>query len=155
MNIHRFMMFVGLFSFLLVGQAQAGKPEVPSQLDGVQVVGSDAVMGAMESGSATLVDARKPADFENGTIPGSISCQVSSGKADVGAGEVSNTVNKFNGCGDLQGADKGSAIVIYCNGDHCWRSAKGALALKNMGFSKVQWYRMGMNDWKAKGLPME
>nr|CRH05781.1 Conserved protein of unknown function. putative Rhodanese domain protein [Candidatus Magnetococcus massalia] len=144
-------------SMFFSGAALAGKkPEVPASLDGVTIVGSDEVMAAFESESAFLLDCRKTADFGAGSIPGSVNCQVSSGKADLAADQVSATADRLKvECGDLMGLDKSKPVITFCNGLTCWRSPKAALAVKALGFTNVQWYRNGMNDWKKQDLPME
>ena len=133
----------------------AGQPEVPSDLSGVQVVDDVFMLAAMESGDQILLDARKPSDYNAGSIPGSINCPVSKGEADLGAAVVTATVVDMENCKDLDKGNTGMKIAAFCNGDHCWRSPKAALALKQMGYSAVFWYRLGLNDWKAKGLPVE
>lgn len=141
---------------LYVLSVQAGEhPTVPDTVANVAVVGSDAVMKSMESGSATFLDARKSSDFEGGTIPGSFNCQVSSGDPKLDDAEVEATVAKLKECEGLKGADQAKPIVTFCNGLTCWRSPKAALALHKMGFKHVEWYREGMNDWNAKGLPKQ
>ncbi|MEO5368131.1 MAG: rhodanese-like domain-containing protein [Magnetococcus sp. WYHC-3] len=131
-------------------------PPVPEEAPaGIKLVASDDVLKAMEGGAATLLDSRKQTDFEGGTIPGSLSCQVSSGDPSVADPEVMATMEKLAGCEALKAADKGKPIISFCNGVTCWRSLKAALALVKMGFTQVEWYRLGMNDWKEKGLPTE
>ncbi|OSM04212.1 rhodanese-like domain-containing protein [Magnetofaba australis] len=142
----------------MAATAQAGsKPPVPESLAGVEIVGSDFVLDAMESGSANILDCRKAnAVSSDGAVPTSFNCQVSSGKADVGDAEVAATADKLKAeCADLGGLDKAKPIVTFCNGLNCWRSPKAALALVKLGFTNVKWYRLGMNDWKAQSLPLE
>ena len=155
MKNRRLAVIFGILALLLATPALAGKPEVPKTLEGVMVVDSDKVMASMESGSSLLLDSRKQSDFEAGTVPGSISCQVSSGKPNLDDANVAATAEKFSACDGLKGVEHSKSVITFCNGDHCWRSPKAALALVKMGFSNVQWYRLGMNDWKAKGLPLE
>ena len=52
-------------------------------------------------------------------------------------------------------ADKGAAVVLYCNGPECWKSFKSSSAAIKGGYTNVLWYRLGFPDWKAKGLPVE
>jgi rhodanese-related sulfurtransferase len=52
-------------------------------------------------------------------------------------------------------ADKGKAMVFYCNGSPCWRGYKGALAAIKAGYSKVSWYRDGLPAWEEKNYPTE
>lgn len=131
------------------------QPVVPDTLPGITVVTAAQVMALVESGKGMIVDARKAEDFKAGTLPGAVNCQVSSGKPDLTDAEVNATIEKFNACEGMVKADKAKPAAIFCNGLTCWRSPKGALAMKKMGFQDVQWYRLGGNDWKEKGFPME
>ncbi|MDA8326852.1 MAG: rhodanese-like domain-containing protein [Nitrospiraceae bacterium] len=51
--------------------------------------------------------------------------------------------------------DKEKEYVLYCNGIKCWRSPAVALMLRDLGFKKLDWYRLGIPDWKKLGLPTE
>ncbi|MBF0383446.1 MAG: rhodanese-like domain-containing protein [Magnetococcales bacterium] len=149
-----FIMFcVGLFytDYSLAGQ----NPEVPESIVGVTVVNSEQMLEFMEYGKVLLIDARKPADFTFGTIPGSTHCQVVSGSPSFADDQVQLSVKDFRGCKRVREADRQQKVAVFCNGINCWRSGKGAYALKKMGFVNVLWYRIGMNNWKSQGLPLE
>lgn len=156
MNMKRLIQLLAAGWMLWQGTAMAASahPPVPTTLAGVEVADSARVKGIMEAGGAIL-DARKAEDFKGGTIPGAFNCQVSSGDPDLGDAQVDGTVKDLEKCEGLKKADKAKEIVTFCNGETCWRSPKASLALKKMGFAKVLWYRLGGNDWKAQGLPME
>jgi rhodanese-related sulfurtransferase len=51
--------------------------------------------------------------------------------------------------------DKSKEYVVYCNGVKCWRSPAVGMMLKQLGFSKVYWYRDGLPDWKKRGFATE
>jgi rhodanese-related sulfurtransferase len=51
--------------------------------------------------------------------------------------------------------DKSKEYVVYCNGVLCWRSPAVGMMLKQLGFTKVHWYRDGIPDWKKRGYPTE
>ena len=38
-------------------------------------------------------------------------------------------------------------IVTYCVHRSCWLSVNAALALKELGFTNIKWYRNGITDW--------
>ncbi|MEG3640060.1 rhodanese-like domain-containing protein [Magnetococcus sp. PR-3] len=144
-------------ALMVTAPVQAGgKPEVPGSLAGVSIVAADEVLAAMEGGEAFLLDCRKVSGFEGGTVPGSVNCQVSSGKASLDDANVDATAAKLKGeCSDLMSMAKDKEIITFCNGLTCWRSPKAALSLTKLGFTNVKWYRLGMNDWKAQDLPIE
>ena len=45
-------------------------------------------------------------------------------------------------------------IVFFCEGAQCWESYNAVLRAEKMGFSRVFWYRGGLNAWKQANLPM-
>jgi len=47
------------------------------------------------------------------------------------------------------------AIVIYCNGEDCLRSAKASKMAIGWGFTKIYYYRDGFPAWKKAGYPIE
>ena len=52
-------------------------------------------------------------------------------------------------------SSKEDAVVFYCNGAKCGRSAKCAAKAVSWGYSKVYYFRAGMPAWKAAGYPVE
>jgi PQQ-dependent catabolism-associated CXXCW motif protein len=40
-------------------------------------------------------------------------------------------------------------LVFFCEGVTCWESYNAALRAINLGYSKVYWYRGGINSWEA------
>jgi len=54
----------------------------------------------------------------------------------------------------LANGAKAQSIVTLCLSAECWLSYNTALRLKRMGYTNVQWYRGGVDAWKAAGLPM-
>ena len=121
----------------------------------IKIVNSEQMLEFMETGKVLLIDARKTSDFEHSTIPGSTHCRIISGKPSFDEEQVLLSIKDFKSCKNITNTDRSTSIAVFCNGKNCWRSGKGALALKRMGFDKVYWYRIGMNDWKNQGLPME
>lgn len=45
-------------------------------------------------------------------------------------------------------------LVFFCIGSRCWESYNAGLRALNMGFKMVLWYRGGLSDWQAAGLPL-
>ncbi|MGN7611870.1 rhodanese-like domain-containing protein [Magnetococcales bacterium HHB-1] len=128
---------------------------MPTQLAGVSIVQAKEVLHFMEQGRTVFIDARKNDDFNHGTIPGAIHCRVTSGLPLLTDVEVQKTIADFQRCRKVMVKKRHLKVVIFCNGKYCWRSTKGALALMKIGFQRVFWYRLGMNDWKSQGFPME
>ncbi len=44
-------------------------------------------------------------------------------------------------------------LVFYCQGRQCWMSYNAALRAINLGYTKVLWYRGGLDAWQRAGLP--
>ncbi len=147
-----------LFSILSLAAVQAGAGEralVPERLAGIETIDSDDVLEYLDGGGARFIDARKPSDFRFATIPTSINCPITSGRYEITDAEINAAVADFESCADLEAVAMDTPVVVFCNGPECWRSSKGALALRKLGYRMVYWYRIGMNDWKAQGLAME
>lgn len=132
----------------------AGEP-TPESLPGISIADADMVKGWLDAGNmAAILDPRKQDDFTNGHLPTAINCPVGT-EADIKPETVSATEIFLKECPDLSKTDKSKPIAVYCNGVKCWMSPKTALALKEMGFSKVYWFRTGLPEWKDKGYPLE
>ncbi|MEO5339046.1 MAG: rhodanese-like domain-containing protein [Magnetococcus sp. MYC-9] len=152
-------LFLILSALLCLGAAPAlleDHPEVPEQLPGVVVIGAEQLLALVEGGHGAVIDSRKSSDFKLGSTPDALNCPVTSGHHLLDEAEVTQTVEDLKRCpAGILTLEKGKPVATFCNGLRCWRSAKLALALRQLGFLHVHWYRLGMNDWRAKGLPME
>jgi PQQ-dependent catabolism-associated CXXCW motif protein len=49
--------------------------------------------------------------------------------------------------------DKARAMVFFCASSQCWLSYNAALRAVAAGYSRVYWYRGGIESWGAAGLP--
>ena len=84
-----------------------------------------------------VVDARKPAAYEEQHIPGAISLP-------------HRTISELS----TRGWSKGPVYVCYCDGIGCNASTKGALKLTQLGF-KVKELIGGIEWWKRDGYATE
>lgn len=50
--------------------------------------------------------------------------------------------------------NKDTPIVSYCLNWECWLSWNAAMRLSALGYSRVYWYRGGMDAWKGAKLPV-
>lgn len=48
---------------------------------------------------------------------------------------------------------KDRPMVFYCQSTQCWMSYNAALRAINLGYTKVLWYRGGVEAWQQAGLP--
>ena len=53
----------------------------------------------------------------------------------------------------LSGGDKSKPMVFFCASAECWLSYNAALRAVAAGYSRVYWYRGGVEAWVAAGLP--
>ena len=53
----------------------------------------------------------------------------------------------------VAGGDKSRPLVFFCASAECWLSYNAALRAVAAGYSRVYWYRGGIEAWVAAGLP--
>lgn len=152
---------------------------------GVTTVGEAEIFRFMErelgSGSGLIVDARTPAWYTKGTIPGSINIPFTEFVAGVDAPEtikvleklgavrrdeagwLSRSIEKLLARLGLFGADQKTdkwdftnarKVVFWCNGPWCGQSPRAIKGLLEYGYppEKIAYYRGGMQMWKVLGL---
>ncbi len=113
----------------------------PLTVPGATTVNAAEAKQLWEDG-AIFLDSRKTADWEAGHIPEAV--HLDRKNPDVYNSDALN---------DL--AAKDEAIVSYCNGERCLRSAKTAEDLVKLGFKKVYYFRDGFPAWNDAGFPIE
>ena len=50
---------------------------------------------------------------------------------------------------------KDRAMVFFCASAQCWLSYNAALRAAVLGYTRVYWYRGGIESWRAAELPLE
>jgi rhodanese-related sulfurtransferase len=133
--------FLVMIAFaLLSSSAFAGKKEVPPFIDGTVRVSAEEVIELVEANAnLVILDSRKKSDFQKGYIEGSISLPNTETSASTLAKHLKS---------------KTTPVVFYCNGIKCGRSMKAARIAVAEGYNKIYWFRGGMEEWEAKGLPV-
>ena len=115
--------------------------EAKSQVQGLD---ADAVEMELNSGQAVLVDVRDSEELaENGRIPGSV--HVPRGMLEFRADPTSPY--------HQEPFDRSRRIILHCASGG--RSALGAVALQDMGYSNVAHLDGGIKAWKEAGKPVE
>jgi rhodanese-related sulfurtransferase len=130
--------------------APASASETPAKLDGVKLVTAEQARDLQGKGAA-MVDTRVSAEYAEKTVKGAISVvyrEKSAKAADFDVKQDSFDLAKLP-------ADKAAAVVLFCNSGTCWRSYKAAVVARDAGFKQVYWFRGGMPEWTAKGLPTQ
>lgn len=124
--------------------------ETPPTLQGVRVVTAEQVVELSAKGAA-LIDTRVAAEFAERSIRGAISVvyrERSAKTADFDRSQDSFDLTKLP-------ADKAAPVIFFCNSGTCWRSYKAAVVARDAGHTQVGWFRGGMPEWNAKGLPTQ
>lgn len=105
-------------------------------------VSTQDVRQIVTDGSAVLLDTRTAAEYAAGHIPGARNL------GDSPADQVAAVTQ-------LTGGNKGTALVLYCNGPYCQASRRLSEQLLNAGFTNVRRYQLGLPLWRALGGPTE
>jgi rhodanese-related sulfurtransferase len=124
--------------------------ETPASLNGAKVIHADEAKKLLDSG-VPFFDTRVSAEFAEKTIKGAKSLTYREKSSKVA--DFDSALDQF----DLSKlpADKTAPVVFFCNAGECWRSYKASAVAVKSGYSKVNWFRGGMPEWTAKGLPTQ
>jgi PQQ-dependent catabolism-associated CXXCW motif protein len=49
--------------------------------------------------------------------------------------------------------DLNQAVAFYCASDQCWLSVNAAMRARQIGYTRVMWYRGGLAAWTRSSLP--
>jgi rhodanese-related sulfurtransferase len=150
MNKRKWMQWAGMVVLGMGSVTMTWAVETPATLAGAKVIGAEDAKKLLDGGTP-FFDTRVSAEYAEKTIKGAkgLTYREKSAKvADFDAGADQFDLSKLP-------ADKATPVVFFCNAGECWRSYKAsAVAIKN-GYSKVNWFRGGMPEWTAKGLPTQ
>jgi len=94
---------------------------------------------------ALILDARSPAEFATGHLPGA---QNVAGKLGLPPSQYTSDLVPIQ---KLVKGDRARPIILYCNGIHCGRSRRLADDLLAAGFTNVRRHQLGMPVWRALG----
>ena len=131
-----------------------------SVADGVNTVGEIELISFLkdkvEKGKGVLVDARIPAFYKKGTIPGSVNIPftlLSQGK-NAYLGRILSILGAVKSGARSWNFSNARHLLLYCNGPWCDQSPRAIKGLLSAGFpaGKLFYYRGGMQNWQALGL---
>lgn len=122
----------------------------PDKLDGVKVVTAEQARDLQAKG-APMVDTRVAAEYAEKTVKGALSVPYKEKSAKEPGFDPK--ADSFD-LGKLPG-DKAKPVVMFCNAGECWKSYKAAVVARDAGYKQVHWFRGGMPEWSAKGLPTQ
>lgn len=110
----------------------------------------------VKNNKGLLVDARMPAWFEKGTIPGSVNIPFTVLSKGI---DNKHTIKilKLLGATEKKGTwnfSKARELMLFCNGSWCGQSPTALNNLASLGYpeEKLYWYRSGMQSWQQLGL---
>lgn len=108
---------------------------------GLQLVGVGTVQQAVASGTARVLDARPPADFRAGHLPGAQSLP-------------------FEAAPDLLTSmqielPREQPIITYCARNDCDEGLELAVFLRRTGYTNVILFAGGLAEWRASGGTVE
>lgn len=120
-----------------------------SPAEGVTTVGELEVLAALQDEDMVVIDSRVRADWETGTIPGSIS---------IPWNEMADRLHELGCEPDFDGyicdPEEVPDLVLFCNGPWCGQSPSAARRIIEAGYpvEKISYYRWGMQGWRMLGL---
>jgi rhodanese-related sulfurtransferase len=120
----------------LGGGATSGVPDVPDLGRPIQIQISK-VKAFFDAQAATIVDAREPADYAEGHIPGAINLPYDEVVTDT------ERLEKFD--------PQGKPIIVYCGGGTCELSMNLGFSLVNAGKKRVLVFMGGWPEWSTSG----
>jgi len=109
--------------------------------NGLKLAGIKSVREALASETAAVLDARHPADFRAGHIPGASSLPVELATDMLASMKIDLTPDQV--------------IITYCARNDCDEGLELALLLRRLGFNSVTLFAGGLGDWRASGGAME
>lgn len=130
-----------LFLLTLVLGANASElvDSTPLTVDGATTVDAAMAKDLFER-EAAFVDLRKENVWNAGRVPGAIWLDFK---------------NNFTRESLAAEVDPGEAVVFYCSGDRCPRSAVACEKALAWGYTDVYYFRDGFPAWKLAGYPIE
>lgn len=131
----------------------------PATVDGAQTIDTASLQRMLESADKpVLIDVfRRPwlhgqfaADEAHRNIPGSLWL------ANVGDGQLAPQWQDYfaHYLEQASGGDRARPLVLYCKSD-CWLSWNASKRAAALGYTRLYWYRDGIDAWQQAGLPLQ
>lgn len=132
-----------VFTAALVGLTlgvSGARADAPMSITGATTVDAKAIIALMESKpDLVIIDNRRAEDYANGFIEGAVRVLDTDLTEAVLASHVKT---------------KATPVLFYCNGVKCGRAAKATEMAVRWGYTQVHYYALGMEEWRALGLPL-
>jgi len=132
---------LALAAAILLGfVASAPAEDAPMQINGATTVNARQIFDLIEKNPRIVIlDNRKEEDFAAGHIEGAIRLI----DTDVSAETLAKQIPA-----------KDMPVLFYCNGVKCGRAAKATEKAIQLGYTRVYYYALGMDEWNKEGLPL-
>ena len=130
---------------VLISSDHAREQQAAAQNDSNPEVSTEDLERILANRSATVLDARPHLEFAISHIPGALNV------APKAAVSPSMYVSDVAEIGRLVQGNKGSPLILYCNGPHCAKSKRLAAELTAAGYTSVRRYQLGIPTWRAAG----
>ena len=113
--------------------------DAPMHINGAITVNAREIFDLVNKiSNLVIIDNRKEEDYAAGHLDGAIRLI----DTDVSAETLAKHI-----------PDKSSPVLFYCNGTKCGRAAKATEKAIELGYTKVYYYALGMDEWHKMELP--
>ena len=150
MNKRNILKLVSVLALSMGLNATVLAADTPATLKGASLVSAAEVKTLLGKG-VPVIDTRVAAEYAEKTIQGAKSVpykEKSAKDVNFDASQDSFDLSKLP-------TDKAAPVVFFCNAGSCWKSYKASVVAMKAGYTKVQWFRGGMPEWVAAGLPTQ
>lgn len=174
-HVGRFLLVLVLAPGLCasIATADVGQPDgyrmelyddtVPTALDGAGTITAVELKALRDSDDAVVIDVipqhRRPRVLPENQIWYPVEHEGVAGAIwlpDTGYGVLSDITEHYfkHNMSVATGGDKGRHVVFYCRTD-CWMSWNAAKRALSYGYTKVHWFRNGIDEWFFEGYDVE
>jgi rhodanese-related sulfurtransferase len=132
-------LLIAAAALLSLGAATAAQ-DAPLEIPGATTVNAKQIFDLVaKTPSIVILDNRKEDDYAAGRIEGAIRL-------------IDTEVNAESLAKHIKSKD--TPVLFYCNGVKCGRAAKAAEKAVQLGYTKIYYYALGMDEWNAQRLPL-
>ena len=126
-------------ALLSLGMAALAE-DAPMEIPGAKTVNARQIFELVNmTPNIVILDNRKEEDFTSGHVEGAVRL-------------IDTDVNAESLAMHVKGKD--TPVLFYCNGVKCGRAAKAAEKAVQLGYNRVYYYALGMDEWNAQRLPL-
>jgi rhodanese-related sulfurtransferase len=130
------------FVLAILCPVAAGSDKIvsPEHIEGSTIVDAEGLIEAFtQTPGLVLIDSRITADRKEGFIEGSVSLP----DIETDCNSLASSVPSLT-----------TPALFYCNGIKCGRSARAATIAIDCGYTRVYWFRKGMEEWQEQEFPL-